>query len=151
MIATKTILSSDCSTVQKARRLWPQTYQHSSQPRCLLCLDPILSNSNCRSPQVCYNNMPSGTLSDQCNMPPSVWRCQQNLFCAFVLSRPDHCNSPFSGCPIYLLSELQKVQNNAARFIFPKSNNTVLCNLHLTMPAYVKKKKKKKKPHSYLA
>ena len=40
------------------------------------------------------------------------------LLCAFVLSRLDYCNSLLAGCPKYLLSKLQKVQNSAARLIF---------------------------------
>ena len=40
------------------------------------------------------------------------------LLRAFVLSRVDYCNSLLAGCPKYLLSKLQKVQNNAARLIF---------------------------------
>ena len=36
----------------------------------------------------------------------------------FVLSRLDYCSSLLAGCPKYLLSKLQKVQNNAARLIF---------------------------------
>ena len=39
-------------------------------------------------------------------------------FFAFVLSRLDYGNSLLAGCPKYLLSKLQKVQNNAARLIF---------------------------------
>ena len=38
--------------------------------------------------------------------------------CAFVLSRLDYCNSLLAGCPKYLLSKLQNVQNNAVRLIF---------------------------------
>ena len=37
--------------------------------------------------------------------------------CAFVLSRLDYCNSLLAGCQKYLLSKLQKVENNAARHI----------------------------------
>ena len=42
----------------------------------------------------------------------------KKLLRAFVLSRLDYCNSLLVGCPMYLLSKLQKVQNNAARLIF---------------------------------
>ena len=37
---------------------------------------------------------------------------------AFVLSRLDYCNSFLADCPKYLLSKLQKVQNNASKLIF---------------------------------
>ena len=33
------------------------------------------------------------------------------------MSRLDHCNSLLYGCPQYLINRLQKVQNNASRFI----------------------------------
>ena len=44
---------------------------------------------------------------------------------AFVLSRLDYCNSLNSGCPQYFLNRLQKVHNNAARFILkaPKTDH----------------------------
>ena len=35
LLATKTVLSSNCSTVHKSGGFWHQTCQHSSQPRCL--------------------------------------------------------------------------------------------------------------------
>ena len=38
----------------------------------------------------------------------------KNLVSAFVLSHFDYCHSLLSGCPMYLLNKLQKVQNNAA-------------------------------------
>ena len=41
----------------------------------------------------------------------------KTLVFAFVLSRLDYCNSLLFGCPQYLLYELQKVQNNAARLV----------------------------------
>ena len=40
------------------------------------------------------------------------------LLCAFVLSKPDYCNSLLSGSPKHLLDKLQKVQNSAARLVF---------------------------------
>ena len=42
----------------------------------------------------------------------------KKLLFAFVLSRLGYCNSLLAGCSKYLLSKLQKVQNNAARLIF---------------------------------
>ena len=49
----------------------------------------------------------------------------QKLVSAFVMSRLDYCNSLLYGCPQYLISRLQKVQNNAARLIFkvPKTDH----------------------------
>ena len=41
----------------------------------------------------------------------------QKLVLAFVMSRLDCCNSLFYDCPQYLISRLQKVQNNAGRLI----------------------------------
>ena len=50
----------------------------------------------------------------------------KKMLCVFVLSRLDYCNSLLAGCPKYLLSKLQKVQNNAARLIFRTTRSTHL-------------------------
>ena len=42
----------------------------------------------------------------------------QTLVCAFVLSRLDYCKFLLSGCPLYVLSRLQKVHNSAAKLVF---------------------------------
>ena len=41
----------------------------------------------------------------------------KTLVSAFVLSCLNYCNSLLFGCPQYLLNNLQKVQNNAARLV----------------------------------
>ena len=58
----------------------------------------------------------------------------KELLCAFVLSRLGSCNSLLGGCPRYLLSKLQKVQNNAARLIFgtSRSAHVLLCFILFT-------------------
>ena len=52
--------------------------------------------------------------------------------CAFVLSRLDYCNSLLAGCPKYLLSKFQNVQNNTVRLIFrtTRSAHAMLHSLH---------------------
>ena len=42
----------------------------------------------------------------------------QTLVCVFVLCKLNYCNSLLSGCPLYPLSWLQKVQNSAAKLVF---------------------------------
>ena len=58
----------------------------------------------------------------------------KTLISAFVLSRLDYCNSLLVGCPLNLISKLQKVQNNAARLISGTSTSDhvtpVLRSLH---------------------
>ena len=41
----------------------------------------------------------------------------QTLVCSLVYYRLDYYNSIVSGCPVYLLDKLQKVQNAAARLV----------------------------------
>ena len=54
----------------------------------------------------------------------------KKLLCAFVLSRLDYCNSLLAGCPKYLLSKLQKVQNNAARLISRTTRSAHVTPMH---------------------
>ena len=59
----------------------------------------------------------------------------KKLLGAFVLSRLDYRNSLLAGCPKFLLSKLQKVQNNAANLIFTTKRSAhvthMLHSLHL--------------------
>ena len=79
----------------------------------------IISYNNCNSWQAHFNCLPSclgvclGWGLDASALPASTWLLKQSktLVCVFVLSRLDCCNSLLSGCPLYLLSSLQKVQN----------------------------------------
>ena len=111
LIATKTVLNSDCSTVHKSGGFWHQICQHSSQPRLiLLSFQQQISSICC----ICYPKL--HWISAVCHyLSEDVTK---KLLCAFVLSRLDYCNSLLAGCPKRLLSKLPKVQNNAARLIF---------------------------------
>ena len=89
-----------------------------------VCLDPTLSfqqqiSSVCR---ICYLELRRISairhyLSEDVTKKKEEKRRRKKV-CAFVLSRLDYCNSLLACCPKYLLSKLQKVQNNAARLIF---------------------------------
>ena len=80
----------------------------------------------------------------------SIWhylsvQATKTLVSAFVLSRLDYCNSLICGCPQYLLTRLQEVQNNAARLILkaPKTDHITphLRTLHwLSIDARIKYK-----------
>ena len=73
-------------------------------------------------------------LSTQYAITCLFMQATKTLASAFVLSRLDYCNSLLSGCPQYLVNRLQKVQNNAARFVVkaPKTDHITphLCRLH---------------------
>lgn len=55
-------------------------------------------------------------------LSPKIVHTQKN-WCVFVLCKINDCNFLLAGCPKFLLSSLQKVQNNAAGVILrsPKS------------------------------
>ena len=74
-----------------------------------MTLDKHISNT-CRSAYYELRKISTirHTLSD---------RTTNTLVCAFVLSKLDYCNSLLSGCPLYLINKLQKVQNSAARLV----------------------------------
>ena len=89
-----------------------------------VCLDPTLSfqqqiSSVCRIYYAIWSFVGLVQYATICRkMSP------KKLLCAFVLSRLNYCNSLLAGCPKYLLSKLQKVQNNAARLIFRTIRST---------------------------
>ena len=106
LIATKTVRFP----VHKSGGFWHQTCQHSSQPTCLTISD---SKSAPFVVSALLNFVGLVQYATIClNMSP------KELFCAFVLSRLDYCNSLLAGCPKSLFSKVQKVQDNAARLIF---------------------------------
>ena len=131
LIATKTVLNSD--SVPQSINLEGSDIKFTNTVRNLrVCLDPTISfqqqiSSVCR---ICYLELRRISairhyLSEDVT---------QKLLCVFVLSRLDYCNSLLAGCPKYLLSKLQKVQNNAARLIFRTTRSAhvthVLHSLH---------------------
>ena len=115
LINTKTVLNSD--SVPQSINLEGSDIKFSNTIRNLgVCLDPTLSfqqqiSSVCH---ICYFKL--------CQISAIRHYLSEDvtkkLLCAFVLSRLDYCNSLLAYCPKYLLSKLQKVQNNAARLIF---------------------------------
>ncbi len=115
LIATKTVLNSD--SVPQSINLEGSDIKFANTVRNLgVCLDPTLSfqqqiSSVCR---ICYLEL-RRISAIRHYLSEDVTK---KLLCAFVLSRLDYCNSLLAGCPKYLLSKLQKVQNNAARLIF---------------------------------
>ena len=57
------------------------------------------------------------------NVPRSAYvyltvEATKTLVCAFVFSKLDHCHYLLSGCPLYVLRRLQKVQISAAKLVF---------------------------------
>ena len=128
LTATKTVLNSD--SVSQSINLEGSDIKFANTVRNLgFCLDLTLSfqqqiSTVCR---ICYLELRLISairhyLSEDVT---------KKLLCAFVLSRLDYCNSLLAGYPKYLLSKLQKVQNNAARLIFRTTRSAhVILMLH---------------------
>ena len=73
LIATKTVLNSDCYSFHKSGGFWLQICQHSAQPRCLSWSCSLFRTANLLP----LSYLLSWTSSDQWNTPLSVWRCHQ--------------------------------------------------------------------------
>ena len=115
LIATKTVLSSD--SVPQSLNLEGSDIRFANTVRNLgVCLDPTLSFQQQISSVCCMCYLELRQISAiHHHLSEDVTK---KLLCAFVLSRLNYCNSLLAGCPKYLLSKLQKVQNNAARLNF---------------------------------
>ena len=115
LIATKTVLNSD--SFPQSINLEGSDIKFANTVLILgVCVDPTLSfqqqiSSVCR---ICYLEL-RRISAIRHYLSEDVTK---KLLCAFVLSRLNYCNSLLAGCPQYLLSKLQKVQNNAASLIF---------------------------------
>ena len=115
LTTTKTVLNSD--SVPQSINLEGSDIKFANTVLILgVCLDPTLSfqqqiSSVCR---ICFLKL-RRISAIRHYLSEDVTK---KLLCAFVLSRLDYCNPLLAGCPKYLLSKLQKVQNNAARLIF---------------------------------
>ena len=124
LIATRTVLNSD-SVPQSINLEGSDIKLANSVCNLGVCLDPTLSfqqqiSSLCH---ICYLELRQISAIGHC-LSRDVTK---KLLCVFILSRLDYCNSVSVGCPKYLLSKLQKVQNNAARLIF-----TITRSAHVT-------------------
>ena len=115
LIATKTVLNSD--SVPQSINLGGSDIKFANTVHNLgVRLDPTLSFQHHISTVCCICYLELRQISAICHyLSKDVTK---KLLCMFILSRLDYCNSLSVGCPKYLLSKLQKVQNNAARLIF---------------------------------
>ena len=130
-IATKTVLNSD--SVPQSINLEGSDIKLANTVHNLgVCLDPTLSCNSISPPFVVSAILNFVGLVQYATICPKM--SPKELLCAFVLSRLGSCNSLLAGCPRYLLSKLQKVQNNAARLIFgtSRSAHVLLCFILFT-------------------
>ena len=89
----------------------------------------LLSLSNSKSPpffRICYLELRRVSAVRHYLSEDVTHTHKKKMLCVFVLSRLDYCNSLLAGCPRYLFSKLQKIQNNAARLIFRTTRSTHL-------------------------
>ena len=116
LTATKTVLNSD--SVPQSINLEGSDIKFTNTVRNLrVCLDPTLSFQHHISSVccICYLEL-RWIRAVRHYLSEDVTK--KTVVCVFGISRLDYCNSLLAGCPKYLLSNLQRVQNNAARLIF---------------------------------
>ena len=79
--------------------------------------------------------------SDESALPAITWLPKQPKLSSvpFVLSKWVCCNSHLSGCPLYLLSRLQKVQNSAVKLVQFQSPQTWSCAASSSVNLFVGK------------
>ena len=128
LIATKMLLNSLFHS-SLIWRVLTSNLPHSSQPRCLSWSYSHFPTANLLRLSIqTLNYLELHRISAiRHYLPEDVTK---KLLCAFVLSRLDYCNSLLAGCPKYLLSRLQKVQNNAAGLIFRTRSAHITPMLH---------------------
>ena len=101
---------------------WPQTsYTHQHHAPKQVALNNLTLTNYIYYVELHINNVSRWANSELCCI--STIRhlsvdSTKTLVSAFVLSRPDYCNSLLSDCPKHLLEKLWKAQDSAARLIF---------------------------------
>ena len=126
-IATKTVLNSD--SVPQSINLEGSDIKLANIVHNLgVCLDPTLSCNSKSPPCVVYAIWKFVGLIQYATICPKRSPKELLFFQGF------YCNSLLGGCPRYLLSKFQKVQNNAARLIFrtSRSAHVLLCFILFT-------------------
>ena len=132
LIASNTI--PNCDSVPQSINLEGSDIKHAITVRNLgVCLDSTFSFQKAHLLHLSYILYENS--SDLCNMPLSDQRCHPQNYCVrLFFSRLDYCSSRLAGCPKYLLSKLQKLQNNATRLIFRTTRSVhvtpILHSLH---------------------
>ena len=127
LTATRTVLNSD--SVPQSINLEGSDIKFANTVRNLgVCLDPTLSFQQQISSVCCMCYLELRQISAIHHyLSEDVTK---KLLCAFVLSRLDYCNSLLAGCPKYLLSKLQKVQDSFSEQ--PDLPTPLLCSVLFT-------------------